>query len=181
MSSGKPIKVKLVVAIDEKNQGDVIFEVHPEWAPIGAERFIELVKDDFFTECYFHRVVENFVAQFGIAGDPEHYQKWASVKLKDDEVKVSNAKGYVSFATSGPNARSTQLFINLANNKGLDSQGFAPVAKVIEGMDVVEKLFTYGPHDAKPNQSVLKQKGNEYIKKSFPKLSYIKKAEILKE
>jgi len=131
----------MVIALDEKTRGDVVLEVHPEWAPIGAARFLDLVKDNFFTECRFHRVISGFMCQFGIAGDPKHYAKWARIKLKDDPVKESNKRGYMSFATSGPNARSTQLFINFVDNSSLDQQGFAPIARVCEGMDVVDKVY----------------------------------------
>mmetsp|Transcript_28132 Transcript_28132/g.49588 ORF Transcript_28132/g.49588 Transcript_28132/m.49588 type:complete len:181 (+) Transcript_28132:257-799(+) len=180
MTTTNTIKVKMVVCVDEKTQGDVILELHPEWAPIGVERFVALVKDDFMTECRFHRVIPNFVCQFGISGDPEQYAKWARQKLKDDDVKVSNKRGTMSFATSGPNARSTQLFINLVDNQGLDSQGFSPIAKVIEGMDLVDKLYSgYNDSNNKPNQLNAKQFGNEYLIKNFPKLSYVVSAKIL--
>eukprot|EP00466_Bigelowiella_natans_P020094 jgi/Bigna1/52473/estExt_Genewise1Plus.C_80128 len=181
-SESSTVKVKFVIAIDENKKEDVVLEVHPEWAPIGAKRFLDLVEDKFFVDCRFHRVIPDFICQFGIAGDVQHYNKWAKIKLKDDPVKVSNSKGTMSFATSGPNARSTQLFINFGDNKSLDNQGFSPIAEVVKGMDIVEKVYAgYNSADTKPNQGYIKQFGNAYLSKNFPKLSYIVSAELLKE
>ncbi|GAB5365329.1 hypothetical protein AAMO2058_001048400 [Amorphochlora amoebiformis] len=181
MSDQKTATVKFVVKIDEKTSADVHIEVYPKWAPIGAKRFLDLVKDKFFVDCRFHRVIPEFMCQFGIAGDPKHYKKWAQIKLKDDPVKVSNLRSHISFATSGPNARSTQLFINFVDNTGLDEQGFAPIGKVVKGMDIIDKVYAgYNESGKKPNQSSVKQFGNEYLDRHFPKLSTILSASILK-
>ena len=129
----------------ETSKGVIVMEVHPDWAPKGAARFRELVEIGFYDECRFFRVIEGFMAQIGINGNPEVQAKWRSNNIMDDPVKKSNRRGYVSFATSGPNSRSTQFFINFGNNGSLDGQGFSPFAKVIEGMEVVDSLYNeYG-------------------------------------
>eukprot|EP00924_Labyrinthula_sp_SR-Ha-C_P011647 snap_masked-scaffold_17-processed-gene-4.16-mRNA-1 protein AED:0.12 eAED:0.12 QI:0/0/0/0.5/1/1/2/0/253 len=153
--------------------------IYPSWAPIGCKRFLELVREDFFTEVRFFRVIQSFVAQFGISGDPDISAKWRNKKIVDDPVLSSNTKGRISFATSGKDTRTTQLFINLKDNKGLDSGGFSPIGEVIEGFDVVLKLFSgYGE---RPNQNLIQSKGNEYLMKEFPQLSYIKSVSIIEE
>ena len=167
----------------ETSQGNFTVEVHPEWSPQGAARFRELVESGFFTDCRFFRVVEGFMVQFGINGDPEVAAKWRNANILDDPVKQSNTRGMMTFATSGPNSRTTQLFINFGNNKGLDSQGFSPFARVIEGMAVVDKLYSgYGegaPGCNGPEQGRIQAEGNAYLIKEFPKLDYIKSVTIV--
>jgi peptidyl-prolyl cis-trans isomerase A (cyclophilin A) len=123
------------------------------------------------------------MVQFGINGNPEINKVWRETNIKDDPVRESNLRGYITFATSGPNSRTSQVFINYANNSRLDSMGFAPFGKVIEGMNVVDKIFSeYGegaPRGKGPDQSMIKSMGNDYLKKEFPKLDYIKKAVIV--
>lgn len=161
----------------ETSCGDFTVEVQRKWAPLGADRFHELVKAGFYDECRFFRVVPGFVVQWGINGDPAVYTKWKDREIKDDKVTESNLKGFVTFASRGPDTRTCQLFINLDDNQGLDNRGFAPFGKVIEGMDVVEKINAeYG---GSPNQSLIQEQGNEYLKANFPKLDYIKKATVV--
>jgi peptidyl-prolyl cis-trans isomerase A (cyclophilin A) len=166
----------------ETSAGNFVVEVHPEWAPKGAARFKELIEAKYYDECRFFRVIEGFMAQFGMNGDPEVNAKWDAKEIQDDPVKQSNTRGRMTFATSGPNTRTTQLFINFGNNKGLDSQGFSPFAEVVEGMEVVDKLYNeYGegaPQGNGPSQGRIARSGNKYLTESFPKLDYIKTARI---
>ncbi|MDB5346830.1 MAG: Peptidyl-prolyl cis-trans isomerase PpiA precursor [Schlesneria sp.] len=164
--------------------GDFVVEVHKEWAPIGAERFHELIEAKFYEDCRFFRVIqkpEPFMVQFGISGDPKVMDKWRDAKIKDDPVRRSNKKGYITFATSGPNSRTTQVFVNYKANTFLDNQGFAPFGEVVEGMDVVESLYSgYGgaPSDQQPR---IQKEGNKFLDASFPKLDGIKKAAFVKK
>ncbi len=157
-------------------KGDFVVEVHKDWAPLGAERFQQLVKDGYFNDAGFFRVVPNFIIQFGIAADPKMTKKWDK-KIKDDPVKRTNKTATLVFATAGPNTRTTQLFINLKSNQMLDDQGFAPFGEVIEGMSVVESI--YAGHGERPDQSMIERRGTPYLKENFPKLDYIKKATVL--
>lgn len=162
---------------DAGKKGSFVVETKPEWAPVGVRRFEELTTASFWDGCRFFRVLPGFVAQFGISGDPKVQGEWRDKKLKDDPVKESNARGTVTFATSGPNSRTTQLFINFGNNKNLDGQGFSPIGQVVSGMDVVDRLYSgYGegaPSGKGPSQGKIQNIGNDYLSKSFPKLSYI--------
>ena len=167
------------------SKGDFVIEVTRAWAPHGADRFYNLVANGFFDDCRFFRVVYGFIAQFGIHGDPALNSVWRNARIPDDPVQQSNKRGYVTFATAGPDTRTTQVFINFADhNSDLDGQGFAPFGTVVEGMDVVSKLFGgYGesaPKGHGPDQNRLQKEGNAYLAKSFPKLDYIKKASIEK-
>lgn len=156
--------------------GPVVIQVTRAWAPNGADRFYNLVKNGFFDDSKFFRVVPDFMVQFGIYGDPAIQKGWASARIQDDPVKQTNKKGYITFATSGPNSRTSQVFINLKANGFLDSQGFAPFGEVISGMAAVEKITSqYGEQ---PNQGLIQSGGNAYLNKSFPKLDGIKKATI---
>ena len=158
--------------------GVVVIQVTRAWAPNGADRFYNLVKNGFFDDTRFFRVVPNFMVQFGIYGDPAVQKGWANANIQDDPVKQTNKKGYVTFATRGPNTRTTQVFINLKANAFLDAQGFAPFGEVISGMAVVEKITSqYGE---KPVQPMIQSGGNAYLSKEFPKLDFIKKATIEK-
>lgn len=161
----------------ETTAGDFIVEVHRDWAPVGAERFHELVKSGFFDECKFFRVVPDFMVQFGICADPAVMDKWRDAKIKDDPVRKSNKRGYMTFATSGENSRTTQVFVNFKANSFLDDKGFAPFGQVVEGMDVVDKINSmYGE---RPNQGIIQRKGNAYLNAEFPKLDGVKKATIM--
>ncbi len=170
----------------DTSKGEFIIEVTRPWAPNGADRFYNLVKNGFFDNCRFFRVVENFMVQFGINGDPKISRALSRASIKDDPVKQSNLRGYVTFATAGPNTRTTQVFINFSDrNKQLDTTppGFAPFGKVIKGMDVVDALYNgYGegaPSGNGPDQNTIQAQGNAYLEKSFPKLDHIKTATIV--
>lgn len=159
-------------------KGDFVIEVHRDWAPLGADRFYNLVKNGFFTNAAFFRVVPGFVVQFGLNANPAINKAWEKATIKDDPVKGSNTRGMVVFATAGPNTRTTQLFINFADrNKFLDPMGFAPFGTVIEGMDVVDKITSeYGE---RPQQDKITEEGDAYLVKNFPMIDKIKTAKIL--
>ena len=166
----------------DTSKGAFVVEVHRDWAPNGADRFYNLVKNGFYNDARFFRVISDFMVQFGINGNPKISAVWRDANIKDDPVKASNKRGYITFATAGPDTRTTQVFINFANNAGLDDQGFAPFGQVISGMDVVDSLYSgYGegaPQGHGPNQGVVQSMGNAYLDKAFPKLDYIKTATI---
>ncbi len=159
--------------------GSFVVEVIADWAPIGAQRFLDLVNDGFYDGARFFRVVTKprpFIVQFGLAADPGLTAKW-DINIKDDPVKQSNAEGTLTFATAGPNTRTTQLFINLGDNDFLDGQGFSPFGRVVEGMDSVRAISDeYGES---PDQNQIKRKGNAYAEAKFPNLDYIKSVEVL--
>jgi peptidyl-prolyl cis-trans isomerase A (cyclophilin A) len=161
----------------DTNKGVFVIEVHRDWAPIGADRFYNLVKNGYYDEVRFFRVVPDFMVQFGINGSPGIQTVWGDAVIKDDPSKQSNVRGNVTFAkTSAPNSRSTQVFINFKDNTFLDSQGFAPFGRVLTGMDVVSKITAeYGE---RPNQGLMQQRGNAYLNSEFPKLDFVKKATI---
>jgi peptidyl-prolyl cis-trans isomerase A (cyclophilin A) len=157
-------------------------QVNRDWAPNGANRFYNLVKNGFFDNTRFFRVISGFMVQFGINGDPKLSPPWRNAKIPDDAVKQSNKRGNITFATSGPNSRTTQVFINFKDNAGLDGQGFAPFGQIVSGMDVVDKLYAeYGegaPSGRGPEQMRVQAEGNAYLNKDFPKLDFITKASI---
>jgi len=130
----------------DTTKGPIVIEVHREWAPLGADRFYNLVKNGFYDDIRFFRVLDGFMAQFGMSGDPDIQKVWGRTNFMDDPVKQSNKRGFVTFAkSSAPNSRSTQVFINFVDNTSLDAQGFAPFGQIVEGMDVVDKLYSgYG-------------------------------------
>jgi peptidyl-prolyl cis-trans isomerase A (cyclophilin A) len=160
-------------------KGDFVVDVNRAWAPRGVDRFYNLVKLGFFTDIGFFRVVPNFVVQFGIHGNPKVSQVWKGASIQDDKKsKQSNKKGTLTFATSGPNTRTTQMFINYKDNPGLDKRGFPPIGRVTEGMEVVDALNQeYGE---KPEQGMLEHSGNSYLRDIFPRLDYIKSATLLR-
>lgn len=160
----------------DTTKGPFVIEVHREWAPKGAERFYELIQDNFYDNSRFFRVVPNFVIQFGIAASPAKSKKW-DVNIPDDPVVRTNRLGAVTYAKAGPNTRTTQVFINLRSNQFLDSDGFAPFGQVVEGMEVVTKL--YSGHGEQPDQDQIMRRGNAYLDEVFPRLDSIKKATIL--
>jgi peptidyl-prolyl cis-trans isomerase A (cyclophilin A) len=156
--------------LDGGSSGSFTLQIHPDWAPLGAARFRELANSTFFNDVRFFRVLDGFMAQFGISGDPKVAAYWKSKNLADDPVKQSNTRGRISFATAGPNTRTTQMFINFGNNANLDGQGFAPFGEVVAGMDVVDKI--YNGYGERPDQGQIQSAGNMYLGK-FAKLSYI--------
>ena len=167
----------------ETNEGTFVIEVTRAWAPLGADRFYNLVRNGYFTDVRFFRAIKGFMVQFGIHGDPKVSAVWRDARIKDDPVTQSNSRGMVTFAMGGKDTRTTQLFINLVDNANLDKMGFPPFGKVVEGMDVVDKLHTgYGegaPRGTGPDQTRVQMEGNAYLAKSFPELDYITKASIL--
>jgi peptidyl-prolyl cis-trans isomerase A (cyclophilin A) len=169
----------------DTSKGAIVIAVNRSWAPIGADRFYNLVKNGFYDDCRFFRVLDDFMAQVGINGTPAIQSNWRNATIQDDPVKQSNKRGFVTFAKSGaPNSRSTQVFINFKDNSTLDKSGFAPFGQVTSGMDVVDKLYSgYGegaPSGKGPEQGKVQMEGNAYLTKDFPKLDYIKKATIEK-
>ncbi len=164
------------------SKGDFTVQVTKSWAPEGAERFYRLVRQRFYDETRFFRAVRDFVVQFGISGDPAVEARWRGMTIQDDRVTESNTRGRITFATSGPNTRTTQVFINLKDNSRLDRSGFAPFGEVVEGMDVVDRFFNaYGdgpPNGVGPNQDQIETQGNAYLEAKFPRLDYVKTARI---
>ncbi|MEZ4474955.1 MAG: peptidylprolyl isomerase [bacterium] len=166
----------------ETTKGDMFIEVDRSWAPKGADRFYNLVKIGYYDDVAFFRVIAGFMAQVGISGVPERNAVWRNARIDDDPVKGSNTAGMVTFATAGPNTRTSQFFINFADNSRLDRMGFAPFGK-LRDMDVLNQLHSgYGegfPRGAGPDQGKLQAEGNPYLRKDFPNLDYIKKATIV--
>jgi peptidyl-prolyl cis-trans isomerase A (cyclophilin A) len=167
----------------DTSKGPFVIEVHRDWAPNGADRFYNLVKNGFYDNVRFFRVVEGFMAQFGINGDPKLSSIWREARIKDDPVRISNKRTFVTFATAGPNTRTTQVFISFSDNSNLDAQGFAPFGQVVSGMKVVDSLYNgYGegaPGGRGPDQGRVQKEGNAYLASAFPNLDYVKKATIV--
>jgi len=165
-------------------KGDFVVEVHRDWAPLGADRFYNMVKSGFFTDIYFFRVVPKFMVQFGIPGNPKVAAAWEKANIKDDPQKESNKRGMITFAMGGPNTRTTQLFINFADNTRLDSLNFPPFGSVVSGMDVVDQIYSgYGEMSVMggsgPDPGKIESEGNAYLEKNFPKLDKINSAKLL--
>ncbi len=163
----------------DTSKGEFIVEVTREWAPIGADRFYNLVRNGFYDNCKFFRNIEGFMVQFGINGNPKISTAIRNARIKDDPVKQSNRRAYVSFAMAGPDTRTSQLFINYGDNSSLDKQGFSPFGKVTKGMNVVESLYSgYGGNPSN-QQAEIQMQGNAFLEKNYPKLDFIKTATIL--
>ena len=172
----------------ETTAGDFTIKVHRDWAPNGADRFFNLVSMGYYDDTAFYRVIltpRPFMAQMGFNGDPAVNAVWRTARIKDDPVKKSNTRGMVTFATSGPNSRTTQFFVNYVDNSRLDGMGFSPFGEVIEGMNTVKNFYGgYGegaPQGKGPSQGRIAAEGNAYLKQHFPNLDYIIKAEIVAE
>lgn len=167
------------------SKGKFIIEVYKDWAPIGAQRFYNLARFGFFDNSRFFRVRENFIAQFGIPGDPKISQAWEKAEIPDDPVKQSNRRGFIAYAMTGPDTRTTQLYINLQDNIRLDSQGFAPIGRVIQGMNIVDQLYAGYGEQAGGGMRLGKQQrmfaeGNAHLDKDFPKLDRLTKIKVKK-
>ena len=166
----------------DTSKGNVLVRVHRAWAPKGADHFHYMVRTGFYDGARFFRVRPGFVVQFGINSDPSVSRLWKDMYLTDDPVKESNRRGTLSYAMRGPNTRTTQVFINLTDNKRLDKDGFAPFAEVVEGMDVVDAFYSaYGetaPRGNGPSQDRIFTEGNAYLERYFPRLDYIRKATL---
>jgi peptidyl-prolyl cis-trans isomerase A (cyclophilin A) len=174
------LKVKAPAVFKAKfttTAGDFVVAVHREWAPLGADRFYNLVRYGYFTNASFFRVVPGFVVQFGLSADPAVNKVWKVATIQDDPVTQSNKRGNLVFATAGPNTRTTQLFINFADNARLDGMGFAPFGSVVEGMDVVDKI--YSAYGESPRQDLITEQGDAYLKANFPSIDKIKLARIV--
>ena len=157
--------------------GKFTIEVNRAWSPVGAQRFYELVKDGFYDECGFFRVVPGFMVQFGLAADPAMTAKWNN-EITDDPVVESNRRGYVTFAKKAlPNSRTGQVFINFGDNSRLDADGFSPFGKVTKGMEIVDKISA--AHGEQPDQEAITSQGNSYLKGSYPKLDYVNTATLI--
>jgi len=165
--------------------GDFVVEVNREWAPVGADRFYNMVRSRYLNDSSFYRIAPNFIVQFGMAADPRVNAAWDKAPIKDDPVKHSNAKGTLVFAATGaPNSRTTQLFINLRDNSPLDGQGFAAFGMVTEGWDIVQGLYSgYGEMQEQgghgPSQTMIEKMGKPYLDKNFPKLDSVKTATVI--
>jgi peptidyl-prolyl cis-trans isomerase A (cyclophilin A) len=158
--------------------GDFVIHATREWAPNGVDHFYNLVKHHYYDGAAFFRVLSGFMAQFGISAYPEVNAALANSNIKDDAVRKSNTRGMVTFAqTSQPNSRSTQLFINFANNAGLDAQRFAPIGEVTSGMETVDKI--YAGYGEAPDQGQITAHGKTYLESKFPKLTIIKSATLV--
>jgi len=168
----------------DTSKGVFVLDVHRNWAPNGVDRFYNLVKNGFYDNVRFFRVISGFMVQFGISGDPKLSAPWREARIKDDPVVQSNKRGYITYAMAGPNTRTSQVFINFGDNSSLDSQGFAPFGRVIQGMEVVDKLNAqYGegaPRGRGPDQGRIQTEGNAYLMKDFAALDFVKKATIEK-
>jgi peptidyl-prolyl cis-trans isomerase A (cyclophilin A) len=162
--------------------GDVVLLVHRDWAPLGADRFYNLVKNGFYDDTRVYRVLEGFMAQFGMNGDPRVNMAWRNKVIVDDPLVHSNARGTVSFAKGGLHSRTTEVFVNYQDNAALDERGFTPIGEVIEGMDVVDRFYkAYGdgpPRGEGPYQAQVQAQGNAYLDASFPELTRIERATI---
>jgi peptidyl-prolyl cis-trans isomerase A (cyclophilin A) len=167
----------------ETTAGDFVVKVERAWSPAGVDRLHDLVARGYYDHVAIYRVIHGFVAQFGIHGNPQIASKWRMAHIPDDQVLASNKKKTLTFAMAGPNTRTTQLFINLKNNRPLDTMGFAPVGKVVSGWRAVKALYSgYGegaPKGYGPDQIRLRDEGNEYLKARFPDLDYIVSATVL--
>lgn len=168
----------------QTTKGDVVILVHRDWSPLGADHFYELTKMGFYNDTRFFRALKGFIVQWGINGDPKVNKSWSEIPIKDDPPKVSNKVGTVVFAMAGPASRTTQVFINLGDNSGsLDPQGFTPFGEVIQGMENVQNFYMeYGegaPQGSGPSQAAIADIGTPYLEEHFPKLDYIKKAQIV--
>ena len=160
-------------------KGKMHFDCPKGWSPLGAQRLHELVTTGFFTEVGIFRVITGFVAQFGISGDPVIAAKWKEATITDDPVVASNVAGTLSYATAGPDTRTTQLFINLVDNVRLDKRGFSPVCKMIDAESLTVATQLYAGYGESPSQILLTEQGNSYLKANFPELDYVQSAELV--
>jgi peptidyl-prolyl cis-trans isomerase A (cyclophilin A) len=162
-------------------RGDFTLTVTRAWAPIGADRFYNLVKHHFYDNATVFRVVPGFVAQFGLSAYPPVSAAWKNANLKDDPVTQSNKKGYITFATAGPNTRTTQVFINLVDNERLDKMGFAPFGQVTAGMHAIDLFYDQYGDASGPDQDQIEKQGKPYLDKGWPKLDIINSATLIGE
>lgn len=177
--SAPPVRARF-----ETSRGTFVIAVHPEWAPEGARRFLHLVQTGYYDDARFHRVVDGFIVQWGLAGDPARTAEWLNAFIPDDPVVASNTRGRIAFAFTDPGTRSTQVYIDLVDNVRLDSVGFAPFGEIVEGMDVVDALYSgYGEDSGggvrRGDQSRIVAEGNLYLDREYPLLDRIERASIV--
>ena len=168
----------------ETTAGDFVVDVTRAWAPNGADRFYNLVRNGYYDGVYFYRVIGGFMAQFGMHGEPQVQVRWSRANIEDDTVVASNTRGMVTYAKGGPNSRTTQLFINFGNNSRLDADGFAPIGRVSEGMEVVDRIHSgYGELEDfggdGPRAYNITAQGNQYLVENFPDLDHIITATVV--
>ena len=163
----------------DTSQGPFVIAVAREWAPLAADRFYNLVKNGFYDDARFFRVLDGFMVQFGLHADPDVQSPWRSANLKDEPVRKSNTRGVVSFTReSSPNSRYTMIFINYKDNSYLDADGFSPFGEVVAGMEIVDRLYSgYGRQNVPDQQRILRE-GNAYLLAEYPKLDFVKVATI---
>jgi len=167
----------------ETNEGPFVIEVHRTWSPRGADHFYNLVRHGFYDDQRFSRVVEGFITQWGLSGDPEVTRAWKGRTIPDDPVVASNLRGYISYAMTGPDTRSTQVYISMVDNTRLDRQGFSPLGQVVEGMEVVDRLYSGYGEDAgggmrAGNQGPVEEGGTAYLVEHYPELDFVIQARI---
>lgn len=170
-----------VEVVVETSQGEFVIAVHREWAPLGAERFLTLVESGYYDDARFHRVVPDFIVQWGLAGDPALTAEWMNAHIPDDPVVASNTRGRIAFAFTDPGTRATQVYINLVDNVRLDSTGFSPFGEVVRGMEVVDALYSgYGENSGgglrRGDQSRIVAEGNLYLDREYPLLDHLIRA-----
>ncbi|MCZ0934183.1 MAG: peptidylprolyl isomerase [Gemmatimonadetes bacterium] len=170
-----------VEVVVETSQGEFVIAVHREWAPLGAERFLTLVETGYYYDARFHRVVPDFIVQWGLAGDPAFTAEWMNAYIPDDPVVASNTRGRIAFAFTDPGTRATQVYINLVDNVRLDSTGFAPFGEVISGMEVVDALYSgYGEDSGgglrRGDQTRIVAQGNLHLDREYPLLDRLLRA-----
>ena len=167
----------------ETSQGDFVVEARREWAPHGVDRFHELVRMRYFDQGRFFRVLPGFIAQFGVHRNMEVHATWSKFFIVDDPPRLKNLRGTLAFAQSGPSTRATEIFINLADNAGLDADHMVPFAKVVQGMEVADRFYSgYGemrPEGKLMDRGRVEAETNEYLVQRFPKLDYIVRAQIV--
>lgn len=165
----------------ETSRGPIVIEAHRDWSPNGVDRLYQLVEAGYYDDIRFFRVVPGFVVQFGMHGDPSTNAQWQDRNLPDDPVKQTNRRGTVTYAKStAPNSRSTQLFINLGDNAGLDGQGFSPIGEVVEGMSVVDALYSGYGDTPTGQQGEIAAEGNAFLNRLYPKLDFIRTARVVR-
>jgi peptidyl-prolyl cis-trans isomerase A (cyclophilin A) len=184
--AAKPIQAPEIFRVKfETSKGDFVVEVHRAWAPRGADRFYELVEANYFDQARFYRVLKKFIAQFGTHANPKVNALWSQMRIPDDPPKEKNRRGTLAFAKEGPSSRTTQIFINLADNRILDQTGFVPFGKIVEGMEAADQISAFygelSPKGGGPDPRKLEGLGNEYLEREFPRLDYIKKARIVRD
>lgn len=170
----------------ETTKGTFSTQVVREWAPIGADQFYNLVRNGFYDDSRFYRTVPGFIVQFGLPGNPEVTPHWLDATMDDDPVQASNVRGTIAYAMTGPGTRTTQVYISLVDNTRLDEQGFAPFGRIVEGMDVVDRLYGgYGENAGgglrRGDQSRIYAEGNEHLDRDFPELDELIRATVVGE